>query len=173
MNQSSKEVIFSSGDRRRRRGLLPLMASGDKEDSGPLDGPPSGFKRSSTIKRPVIIGFPFSLATRCSTAKASSVFPLAARYRALSGSHEQTKTKAIAGSVDKPSNHLQPRVGITVRARRTSKHAPNAQKLSSRTTHLPRCFTGKNSAYNVTLDNGLNKIYIEQNCRCDLENKDF
>lgn len=35
----------------------------------------------------------------------------------------------MAGSVDKPRSHLQPRVGITVRARRTSKHAPNAQKL--------------------------------------------
>lgn len=32
------------------------------------------------------------------------------------------------GAADKPSSHLQPNVGVTAKARPTSKQAPNAQK---------------------------------------------
>lgn len=38
------------------------------------------------------------------------------------------QAKANKGAVDMANSHLQPRVGIIIKASRTSKHAPNAQK---------------------------------------------
>lgn len=40
---------------------------------------------------------------------------------------KQKQTKIANGTVDKPSSHLQPRSGITIKARRTSNTAPIAQ----------------------------------------------
>lgn len=40
----------------------------------------------------------------------------------------QTHAKPSSGAVDNIKSHLQPNVGITIRAKRTSKHAPSAQK---------------------------------------------
>lgn len=39
-----------------------------------------------------------------------------------------TSAKASKGPVDKANNHCQPNVGIIIKAKNTSKHAPNAQK---------------------------------------------
>lgn len=41
---------------------------------------------------------------------------------------KQKHTKMPIGIVDRPSSHLQPRVGIIHRAKRTSNTAPMAQK---------------------------------------------
>jgi len=40
----------------------------------------------------------------------------------------QTHAKPSSGAVDSTKSHFQPNVGITIRAKRTSKHAPSAQK---------------------------------------------
>lgn len=40
----------------------------------------------------------------------------------------QTHAKPSNGAVDNTKSHFQPSVGITIRAKRTSKHAPSAQK---------------------------------------------
>jgi len=40
----------------------------------------------------------------------------------------QTHAKPSNGAVDNTKSHFQPNVGITIRAKRTSKHAPRAQK---------------------------------------------
>jgi len=40
----------------------------------------------------------------------------------------QTHAKPSNGAVDNIKSHLQPNVGITIKAKRTSKHAPSAQK---------------------------------------------
>jgi len=40
----------------------------------------------------------------------------------------QTHANPSNGAVDNIKSHLQPNVGITIRANRTSKHAPSAQK---------------------------------------------
>lgn len=55
------------------------------------------------------------------------------------------------GSAEIPNKYDQPRVGITKRARSTSKQAPTAQKISIKVTHVALDLLGKNSAYNVTL----------------------
>lgn len=59
---------------------------------------------------------------------ALSLCPEATKYLALSGRHGQQIANAINGSVDNASSHFQPSVGIMNKARRTSKHAPSAQK---------------------------------------------
>lgn len=38
------------------------------------------------------------------------------------------QANASSGAVEIANNHLQPRVGIIIKANKTSKHAPNAQK---------------------------------------------
>lgn len=55
------------------------------------------------------------------------------------------------GTAEKPRRYDQPRVGITNRASRTSKHAPIAQNISTRVTHVALALLGRNSAYKVTL----------------------
>lgn len=40
----------------------------------------------------------------------------------------QTHAKPSNGAVDSTKSHFQPSVGITIKAKRTSKHAPSAQK---------------------------------------------
>lgn len=83
-------------------------------------------------------------------AKALSFWPHETWYLADSGSQGVRHAKTKSGAADKPSNQRHPRFGTTAIASTTSKHAPSAQKQSSNTTHLPRCFVGKNSAYKVT-----------------------
>jgi len=39
-----------------------------------------------------------------------------------------THAKPSNGAVDSTKSHFQPNAGITIRAKRTSKHAPSAQK---------------------------------------------
>ncbi len=98
---------------------------------------------------------PFSLAIRAKVAMAFSVFPVRMSKRGLSGSHcvtqssfqsltpacfqileiviaaeiltKQKQTNITNGTVDRPSSHLQPRVGITHNASRTSNTVPTAQ----------------------------------------------
>lgn len=51
----------------------------------------------------------------------------------------QTHAKPSNGAVDSTKSHFQPNVGITIKAKRTSKHAPRAQKhcikIDKKTNH--------------------------------------
>lgn len=47
--------------------------------------------------------------------------------------------KAKSGPVDRANNHCQPKVGITTKARATSKHAPKAQKHCKIKIHKNHC----------------------------------
>ncbi len=69
--------------------------------------------------------------------------PLAALNLALSGTQvAAAKTKASAGRAEMARRSLHPPHGMTAAASNTSRHAPRAQKQSSRTTHLP-CYQRK------------------------------
>lgn len=104
---------------------------------------------------PLGISLPFSLAMRIKVAMAFSVFPVSLSKRGLSGNHcagkkvnmkvwpllvfifegcilkkiltKQKQRNIAIGIVDRPSSHLQPRVGIIHSASRTSNTAPIAQ----------------------------------------------
>lgn len=47
--------------------------------------------------------------------------------------------KANRGPVERANNHCQPKVGITTKARATSKHAPKAQKHCKIKIHTNHC----------------------------------
>lgn len=151
---------------------------------------------------------PFALATCLKVAMALPLFPANVSKRGLSGSHfvqqkkvqarvycqlysvvciyndiltKQKQINSAIGKVERPSSHLQPRVGITHIASRTSKTAPTDQnawctqihqstgsqkakwlirwnekwKMHHSTavnmTEVPLDFTGRNSEYSVTL----------------------
>lgn len=50
-----------------------------------------------------------------------------------------TMAKAKSGPVERANNHCQPKVGITTKARATSKHAPKAQKHCKFKIHKNHC----------------------------------
>lgn len=63
----------------------------------------------------------------------------------------QKMEKINRGRAEKANRYLHPRVGITMRARSTSKHAPTAQNISTKVTQVALVLDGRNSAYRVTL----------------------
>ena len=106
---------------------------------------------SSTINLPRSIGLPLSSAILSKVSKAESLWPDAALNRADSGNQvEAAMTKIKLGNELRAKSHRQPPLVITKPAKRTSQQAPKAQKQSIKTTHLPLCSVGKNSANKVT-----------------------